>query len=415
MKPGEPPEMSDQFSKPSPKYAAGLYIHIPFCVKKCRYCDFYSCTDLDLIEPFTAALLQEMHSEDTLLNRSNISNKPANANQFNKVSPECDSLYIGGGTPSVLPVRKMVEIIAAAQAQFGLLPGSEITVEVNPESASPDWLQAVRNAGVNRLNIGVQSFHDDHLARLGRLHSAARARETIEAARQAGFANIGLDIIYGLPGQTKEQLQHDLKQALAFFPEHLSCYMLTYEPGTPLTVDLENGRLEKLSDDRTAAFFRIVSRLLQENGYDHYEISNYAATAATRSRHNLKYWQRTPYLGLGPGAHSYEGTCRWWNQNDLEGYINRLTAGNPPAQGRETLTRRQRMLEALYLGLRLGAGINITDFNREFAVDFTACFAPAIEDETAAGRLAMSADHCALTLEGWLFHEAVTTWFAEYL
>jgi oxygen-independent coproporphyrinogen III oxidase len=398
--------------------STGLYIHIPFCVKKCRYCDFYSCTDLDLIKPFTAELQQEMHSGDTLLNWQNIPAKPAYPTQLSKVSPECeafDSLYIGGGTPSVLPADRVVEIIETAKTQFDLLPDSEITVEVNPDSVSRDWLQAVRDAGVNRVNIGVQSFNDDYLNWLGRIHSADQAIKAIEATRDTGFTNIGLDIIYGLAGQEQEQLKQDLAQALSFSPEHLSCYMLTYEPGTPLTLDLENRDFKKLPDQRASEFFMFVSELLQQDGYEHYEISNFARSPKARSRHNQKYWHRVPYIGLGPGAHSYNGAIRSWNRPDLGAYISAFTPDRPLKPEREALTREQHMTESLYLGLRLAGGIDISLFNREFDVDFEELFSAAIDIWASTGHLQISPANCALTLSGWLFHETIAADFAADL
>lgn len=375
-----------------PQPPVGLYIHIPFCAKKCRYCDFYSCTDLDLIERFTAALHQEM------------------AQKSADTSQKIDSLYIGGGTPSVLPADRIVEIIETAKNRFNLLPDSEITVEVNPDSVSRNWLQAVRDAGVNRVNIGIQSFSDNYLHWLGRLHSASQAINAIETAHTAGFTNIGLDIIYGLAGQTQKQLKQDLEQALAFSPEHLSCYMLTYEPGTPLTIDLENKCFEKLSDDMAGDFFLFASRLLQQRSYDHYEISNFAKSETTRSRHNQKYWHRVPYIGLGPGAHSYDGIKRSWNPANLEVYINGTLR---PEE--EVLTCEQHMTESIYLGLRLADGIDIPSFNREFDTDFGKRFAGPIDRWTSTGHLETSPTCCSLSLAGWLLHETIAADFTDYL
>lgn len=400
---------------PPHKSLAGLYIHIPFCVRKCRYCDFFSRTDRNLIEPFMVALRKEIYSGDTLLNWQNITNKSAYPAQLSKVSPEYDSLYIGGGTPSVLPAGRIVEIIEAVQSRFNLPPDSEITVEVNPDSVSRDWLQAVRNAGVNRINIGVQSFNDDYLRWLGRRHSADQAINAIETARATGFSNIGLDIIYGLAGQTQAQLKQDLDQALAFSPEHLSCYMLTYEPGTPLTIDLERNRFEKLPDGLAGNYFTFVSQWLQQHGYDHYEISNFAKTRETRSRHNSKYWHRSPYLGLGPGAHSYDGVVRSWNPPNLKAYIDDLTGNGHFSPEQETLTREQQMTESIYLGLRLGDGLDVPAFNREFDTDFEKLLSGPIDRWASTGHLEISATRCTLTFSGWLFHETIAADFADCL
>ena len=254
---------------------AGLYIHIPFCRRKCPYCDFYSVTGTERAADFLTALESEMrlYADRPLV---------------------FDTLYIGGGTPSVLSVEDIRRILRAAGNAFQILPDSEITLEVNPGTVTVEKLHRLRLAGINRISIGVQSFQQDNLEFLGRIHSSTEASASIRAARQAGFERIGLDLIYGLPDQSRAAWRADLEQALQFAPQHLSCYALTYEPGTPLSADRAAGRFQAAADETVAALFRETAAFLQDRGYEHYEISNVARGSDSRSRHNCKYWNFAP-------------------------------------------------------------------------------------------------------------------------
>ncbi|MDY6822931.1 MAG: radical SAM family heme chaperone HemW [Thermodesulfobacteriota bacterium] len=371
----------------------GLYVHVPFCRKKCAYCDFYSVTVLAAIPAFVQALRVEMQ----LRSRD--------------IPGPFGSLYIGGGTPSVLPGETLATIVHHARNHFTILNDAEITVEANPESMTPAWLEAVRGAGANRLNIGVQSFDDTMLAFLGRLHTAAQARQAVDMARGAGFDNIGLDLIYGIPGQTPDHIHRDLDFALAMAPAHLACYMLTYEDDTPLTLAMERGDHRPPSESLTAGLFRLVSDVLIRAGFVHYEISNFAWTPAHMATHNAKYWRRVPYTGFGPAAHSYTGRQRSWNVRDIDRYIETLTRRRRPLAAKETLTREQHMLEAVYLGLRTAAGIEIATFNKEFTENFERLFAPVVSDLQSRNLLVIADGRCFLTADGMQFHEAVATRF----
>ena len=249
---------------------AGLYFHIPFCKRKCPYCDFYSVTGRDHLAAFLAAL----HREIAL-----------------RAAPEMtvNTVYFGGGTPSLLSPAAVADVLAAVRTHFNLLADVEVTLETNPGAVGREGLARLRKIGVNRLNIGVQSFRDDALHFLGRIHNRAEACAVIDQARAAGFDNLGVDLIYGLPGQTLAGWESDLEQALHYRPEHLSCYILTFEPGTPMTRDLERGRLAPLAESRVVDMFETTAAVLSGHGYDHYEISNFARTPDFRSRHNMKY------------------------------------------------------------------------------------------------------------------------------
>ena len=372
----------------------GIYIHVPFCLKKCPYCDFYSITDLSLKEAYLEALGKEMALAGS-------------------ISLEFDTLYMGGGTPSLLTPVQVVQIIESFFKSFKVKQTCEITIEVNPGTVSLQDFQNFRRAGVNRINIGVQSFQDKNLTFLGRIHSAAEAEKALINARCAGFDNIGFDLIYGLPGQTADDWIKDLQRAVSHRPRHLSCYMLSYENGTPLNRDCQRGRFTPLPDQQVGKLFEITVAFLKENGILQYEISNYADSPGTRSRHNQKYWHFGPYLGFGPGAHSFIDPQRSWNHSDIHTYISLLNQGRRPMAGQETLSREQQMIETIYLGLRTTDGIDLSRFENKFKIGFTKIFAALIEDFTRRKFLAILSDRCRLTCRGMLMLDSIAGMFVE--
>jgi oxygen-independent coproporphyrinogen-3 oxidase len=376
--------------------AAGLYFHIPFCLRKCPYCDFYSRTDLTVLPSFIDALQKEL----VLRAESDLA---------------VDTVYFGGGTPSLCPPEAVGEILALARSCFDLREDAEITLEANPGTLEAGTLVRLRAAGVNRLNLGVQSFREQGLQFLGRIHNRYDALTAIDQARTAGFGKLGLDLIYGLPGQTAADWRGDLEEALAVHPEHLSCYMLTFAPGTPMTDAVQAGRLQLPEEGGVAAMFESTSALLTAAGYAHYEISNYARTPDLRSRHNLKYWRFSPYLGFGPGAHSYRDGVRSWNRADLDLYRQRLAEDRRPAGGREVLTVEQQVLEALLLGLRLKEGFSIAAFEARFGIAVQATFGRLLHQLAREGCLADLPGRCALTVKGMRFHDSIAARFAATL
>lgn len=376
----------------------GLYIHIPFCKKKCFYCDFYSVTDLSQIPPFLAALEKEM--------------------QLACQVPVFDSVYIGGGTPSILKADDVGRIIAAAFKHFRILPGAEVTLEVNPGTATLEDLKTYRNSGVNRLNIGVQSFHADNLRFLDRIHTAAQARLCVDWARQAGFANVGVDLIYGLPAQNRNNWLEDMARAVHFNPEHLSCYMLTRESGTPLDKAASAGRIRLAGEETLRALFEATIDYLTGHGFLHYEVSNFARLAENNrspwmSRHNSKYWSMAPYIGLGPSAHSFIEPERWWNHKSVQNYIRELQCSRLPVAGKEHLIRDQLLMEAIYLGFRTRKGIDLAGFKNKFGIDFLKQFAETITDLEKQGFLNVSKNHCALTVSGMALLDSITAAFTN--
>jgi oxygen-independent coproporphyrinogen-3 oxidase len=331
----------------------GLYIHIPFCIKKCRYCGFYSTTDLSLIPDFLAGLRREM----------------ALCKDFQR---EYDTVYLGGGTPSVLADADLEGLLDAIRTAFTVTPDAEITLEANPGDFTPGMLAVLKQAGVNRLNIGCQSFDDATLELLGRRHRGQEAAAAIPMARDAGFTNLGIDLLYGLPGPAEASFSAwlaTLETALAFAPEHLSCYQLTLEPGTPLALAKERGECSLPDSDLQARYFFRTAEILEAAGYGQYEVSNFARAAPFQSRHNGKYWRHVPYLGLGPAAHSFDGSLRRWNHRSLGAYLAALAAGKPPVAHCERLSSEELRLEALFLGLRTRRGIDLEDFKRRYGQD----------------------------------------------
>jgi oxygen-independent coproporphyrinogen-3 oxidase len=328
----------------------GLYIHIPFCISKCHYCDFYSLTSISAAPDFLDALSKEMEMY---------------RNRFNFF----DTIYIGGGTPSLLSPQQLESILISVRKNFDLISTPEITVETNPADLDQSSLELMREIGINRINIGVQSFDEKILKFLGRRHSVKQAISAVEASRKAGFHNIGLDLIYGVPAQDIESWLDTLKQAVAFSPEHISCYQLTLESKTPLGIRYQAGEFSIPGEELQYEFFMKTSEFLEDAGYIHYEVSNFALGTEYTSRHNQKYWDHSPYLGLGPSAHSFRNNRRWWNHRSLDRYLAAISAGNLPIEETEILTMEQLRLEALYLGLRTKKGLSLQDFENRYHYD----------------------------------------------
>ncbi|MCD4764570.1 MAG: radical SAM family heme chaperone HemW [Desulfobacterales bacterium] len=373
---------------------AGIYVHIPFCSKKCPYCDFYSITDQSLKQSFIEALIQEIQM---------VSNP----------SLVCDTLYFGGGTPSVLKAKNIERIIENAYRLFNFLHDTEITIEVNPGTVTNEKLKGYQSVGINRINIGVQSFNDEFLDFLGRIHSSDDADLTIRGARKAGFDNIGIDLIYGIPGQTKKMWFSDLQRAVEFEPEHLSCYMLTYEKGTPLDRERRQGRFKPVAGSLLAELFETTMEYLTAHGYVQYEISNFAKNASRISRHNFKYWSFSPYLGFGPSAHSFIQPRRYWNCRSVKKYIESIKEGRVPIEEKEILSKEQRMMEMIYLGLRKTDGIDIDAIDENLGINFRQMFAEKIKQLEEDGYILpiQPENRCALSRKGMLFLDSIAPMF----
>ena len=372
---------------------AGLYIHVPFCERKCPYCDFYSIAGASALLPrYVDALEREM--EQTAVHRL-----------------EFDTLYIGGGTPSLLNPESLKSLLRAAHKVYGLRPDAEITIEINPGVLPPRRFDIFRSLGFNRISIGVQSFREANLKFLGRIHSAGEAVDAIDRARRARFENVGIDLIYGLPGQARQAWAQDLEKAVSLAPEHISCYGLTFAAGTRMEEDLRAGKIEPPKDDQVAEMYLTAVEMLESGGYRQYEVSNFSRGNHHRSRHNLKYWNGAPYLGLGPSAHSYIRNQRCWNVSDVFQYVERLEQGGAAVETCETLEEEQEMIEAIYLGLRQTAGIEIGRFDRRFNVRFKKLFGNLLQAFAENDLLACGRDRCRLTPRGMLLLDSVVAEF----
>lgn len=275
-----------------------------------------------------------------------------------------DTIYIGGGTPSVLTADHLEIILNHIFRLFTINSGAEITIEVNPADLYTDYLKSLQRLGFNRLNIGIQSFDDHILSFLGRRHDKKQAVSSINSAIETGFDNIGLDLIYGIPGQNISLWLNTLRQALLFNPSHLSCYQLTIETDSPLGIRYQKKDFTMPCEDDQYDFFMKTSEFLEEAGYIHYEVSNFAKDMSLASRHNQKYWDHSPYFGLGPSAHSFDGRKRWWNYQSISEYIVALEKDNLPVESSETLSEEQLKLETLFLGLRTKRGIHLPSFSQ---------------------------------------------------
>lgn len=325
-------------------HPSGLYLHIPFCRSKCSYCAFYSIPDTSV--SLAQAWLKAMHREMAF---------------YEAAFPPFDTMYLGGGTPSVLDGEMIASLIEEAFRRFRFHPDVEITLEANPDDLSIEALSFYRGLGINRLSLGAQSFDDTDLLALGRRHSAVQTKRALEAARWAGFDNISIDLIMGIPIPTSDPTRRWLRtldEALSFRPEHLSCYLLTYEEGSALEAGRIRGEVTPLSEETERTLFLLTSHRLRAAGYIHYEVSSFARSDSLRSRHNGKYWCHAPYLGLGPSAHSFLNGTRWWNVRSVERFCQMLSESRLPVAGRETLSAGQIHLEQLFLGLRTAEGIS---------------------------------------------------------
>ena len=316
---------------------AGIYIHIPFCKSRCKYCDFFSTTHLEKQAEYVEALLAEWQIRQ------------------HELSEPIHTIYIGGGTPSTMDTAALDRILQAILSSTPDHRPLEITIEANPGDITQEKAQAWRAMGINRLSMGIQSFQDHLLQLIGRRHTAAEAIQAVKHAQAAGFDNISIDLMYALPDQTMQMWQEDIAQALALGVQHISSYGLIYEDGTVLTTLLEHGIIDAVDEDTEMQMYDYLVGELIANGFLHYEVSNFALKNR-HSRHNSSYWNDTPYIGLGAGAHSYDGHQRQWNISDLDTYIERAMARNLQPEI-ETLTPEQRHTERIMLGLRTCQGV----------------------------------------------------------
>ena len=367
---------------------AGIYIHIPFCKQRCNYCAFYSTTLYNIREKYVDALCKEI--------------------VVRKEYAACaaiETIYFGGGTPSTLTMEQLQRICDTIYATYSVSDTAEVTIECNPDDLTPDFLSQLKELPFNRISMGVQSFNDTQLKRLGRRHNADKARQAVRNAREAGYDNISIDLIFALPGSTTAEWEHDLDSAIALRPDHLSAYNLTYEEGTPLHRALERGDFAELSEEENVGQFQMLITKLKEAGYRHYEISNFALPGR-ESRHNSSYWNDTPYIGCGAAAHSYNGASRQWNIADIREYIKGIENNNPNFEIEE-LTEEERYNDTILTRLRTAKGLPLAWIKERFSEKLNNYMLRSAEKEIALGNLKEEDGHLSLTEKGIFISDAV--------
>lgn len=367
---------------------AGIYIHIPFCKQRCRYCAFYSSTLYNIKERYTDAVCKELAMRKDYAGGSTI-----------------ETIYFGGGTPSTLPIELLRKICDAIYADYAVSDNAEVTIECNPDDLTPEFLAELTHLPFNRISMGIQSFDEAQLKRLGRRHDAGKARQAVVNARAAGYGNISIDLMFALPGSTKESWAHDLESAIELKPDHLSAYNLMYEEGTPLYRALERGEFAELNEEENVAQFRMLIEKMKEAGYRHYEISNFS-TPGKESRHNSSYWNDTPYIGCGAAAHSYNGTSREWNIADIKEYIKGIENGERNYEI-EHLTEEERYNDTILTRLRTADGIPLEWMKKRFSARLNAYMQCAAGKEIALGNLKEENGHLSLTQKGIFISDAV--------
>lgn len=370
---------------------AGIYIHIPFCRSRCSYCDFATgLYESALAERYVASVVCEITSWREV-------DKPQTV----------DTIYFGGGTPSLLSPAQLGALMQAVRTRFNVSPNAEIAMEMNPGTVTLEALQAFRKLGINRASFGAQTFDDRELARLGRSHSSDDARQTFSLLREAGFGNVSFDLIAGLPGQTLSTWEHNLAEAFALRPEHLSFYLLEVHEGTPLAAHIRTGLQPSPDEDLAAEMYRVMLERAAEAGYEHYEISN-LCLPGFESRHNTKYWTGAPYYGFGCSAHSFDAESRRWaNERDLSKYVALVEHNGSPLVEDRTLSEDDRRAEAIFLGMRLMAGVRTNEFKELFGVDLTAAHADDLKNFQQAGLIEFDGDLLKLTRAGALLSNEV--------
>lgn len=374
----------------------GIYVHIPFCLRKCGYCDFYSVplTEKAWLERYVHCLIREIEQAS-----AGFSNAPV------------ETVYLGGGTPNLLSPEQIRTILEALANGLNIEANAEISMEANPYRHDPGALKLIREAGINRVSLGVQSFCDEELKILGRLHTANDVRETVEAIYKAGFDNFSMDLIYGIPGQSLPGWQENLKQAVKCKPTHISAYLLQLSDQTPMARQVDRKEIQLLDDDTESLMYYSGIKYLSGQGFNHYEISNFAQPGY-ECRHNLRYWHARHYLGLGPGAVSFINGKRFMNETSVIDYINNWGQGKiHPVQVLETMSDQELLVDAIILGLRLTGGINRRDFKIRFGVDIIDKYRQVISKGIEDQLLNFADDTLTLSVKGYFMANQVLCQF----
>lgn len=367
---------------------AGIYFHIPFCKQACHYCDFHFSTNLELREPLLKALRDELRLQKEYLDGETL-----------------ETIYFGGGTPSLLSREELVELLDTMHSFFPVKDGAEITLEANPDDLTAGRLAELKLVGVNRLSIGIQSFDDEILKFFNRAHTAADAVRSYQESRLAGFSNISIDLIYGIPGRGNDSWSRDIDRACQLSPEHISAYALTIEEKTVFGTRQARKELVPMDDDAVATQFETLMRKLAAAGYEHYEISNFAAPGF-QSRHNSSYWQQKKFLGIGPSAHSFDGVSRQFNVRNNGAYVRQLGQGKVPAE-KEILTRGNKVNEFVLTRLRTSTGLDVNHLQRELGYDLAREHHALLKQLVGTGHVEREGSVLKLTNKGKLLADKI--------
>lgn len=363
---------------------SGIYLHIPFCATRCHYCNFATGGyESDIAQRYVAALIEEIgraRFEDTSMR-------------------SVDTIYLGGGTPTTLSIDQLAAILDACRKTFHVTTDAEITCEANPGSIDLDYLKDLRTAGINRLSFGVQSFDDGELRMIGRTHSSEEAREAVRLARQAGFQNVSIDLIAGLPEQTMDTWRRNLDEAFALEPDHISVYMLELYKDAPLLHRVERGELRAIDEELTVEMYFALKDEAEKRGFDHYEISNWALPGA-ESRHNLKYWTGAPYMAYGVSAAGYDGISRWSNTRNIHEYLDKIECGQSAVMENMSLDDDDKQSESIFLKLRLKGGVDLNEHRLRFGVDVRSRYGEEIDRLLDAGLIEFDGDRMRISRKG---------------
>jgi oxygen-independent coproporphyrinogen-3 oxidase len=368
---------------------SGIYLHIPFCKSKCAYCNFFSLVTEKKMDDYVSALKKEIINRKSYLGDDVVK-----------------TIYFGGGTPSLLPIKYVEEILELLHENYNVISNPEVTLEINPDTIDKDKMMALKRLGVNRMSVGIQSFNDDDLRYLGRRHDSRHALQVLDDLSSVGFDRITLDLIYGMPTLTEEKWNHNLDIFFSTGISHLSAYALTVEPKTILGQKIEKEELQEVSEEETIRHYNILVERTKENGFEHYEISNFAKEGC-RSQHNSIYWKDVKYLGLGPSAHSYDGNSRQWNVSNLTKYIQLIDTDTECYYEKEILSKEDKYNEYVMTSLRTSWGCNVDKIERDYGKSYTQHFLKNVKKYLDAGIMLMKNNNFILTDGGMLFADGI--------
>ena len=368
---------------------SGIYLHIPFCKSKCAYCNFFSLVTEKKMDDYVSALKKEIINRKSYLGDDVVK-----------------TIYFGGGTPSLLPVKYVDEILELLHENYNIISNPEVTLEINPDTIDKDKMLALKHLGVNRMSVGIQSFNDDDLRYLGRRHDSRHALQVLDDLSSVGFDRITLDLIYGMPTLTEEKWNHNLDIFFSTGISHLSAYALTVEPKTILGQKIEKEELQEVGEEETIRHYNILVERTKENGFEHYEISNFAKEGC-RSQHNSIYWQDVKYLGLGPSAHSYDGDSRQWNVSNLTKYIQYIDTDTECYYEKEILSKEDKFNEYVMTSLRTSWGCNVEKIERDYGKSYAHNFLKDIKKYLDSGIMLMKDNNFILTDEGMLLADGI--------